>query len=76
MQDLRTVGVDILVLGQYLRPTRENVDVEEYLSLGRFAEWKAKGEALGFAFVGASPLARTSYKAREAFEAATSRPLP
>jgi lipoic acid synthetase len=73
MQDLRAVGVDILVLGQYLRPTRENVAVEEYLPPDRFVEWKAKGEALGFAFVAASPLARTSYKAREAFEAAASR---
>jgi lipoic acid synthetase len=70
MRDLREVGVDILVLGQYLRPTRENIEVVEYIHPNTFDEWRARGEALGFAFVASKPLARTSYKAREAYEAA------
>jgi lipoyl synthase len=67
MLDLRSVGVDILVLGQYLRPTREHVDVVEYVSPKRFAQLEIRGEELGFGFVAAGPLVRTSYKAAEAF---------
>jgi lipoic acid synthetase len=72
MRDLRDAGVDILVLGQYLRPTRQNIEVTEYITPEAFDTWRVRGEDLGFAFVAASPLARTSYKAREAYEAARS----
>lgn len=74
MRDLRQAGVDILVLGQYLRPTKQNIDVVDYVHPETFAEWKARGEEMGFAYVAASPLARTSYKAREAYHAATGAP--
>ncbi len=70
MGDLREAAVDILVLGQYLRPTRGNIEVSEYVPPEAFDRWRREGETMGFAFVAASPLARTSYKAREAFEAA------
>ena len=73
LRDLRDAGVDILVLGQYLRPTRSNIEVREYVHPDTFDEWRVRGEALGFAYVAASPLARTSYRAREAFEAAAGR---
>jgi lipoic acid synthetase len=67
MRDLRSAGVDILVLGQYLRPTREQAEVVEYVHPDRFQNLKVVGEEMGFKFVMSSPLARTSYKAAEAF---------
>ncbi|MBN1770799.1 MAG: lipoyl synthase [Deltaproteobacteria bacterium] len=71
--DLRRVGVDTVVLGQYLRPTRENVPVERYVPPEEFAELRARALALGFAEVVAEPLARTSYHAREAEAARRAR---
>lgn len=67
MRDLRAVGTDILVLGQYLAPTREHAEVREYAPPERFDALAAKGRELGFGFVAAGPLVRTSYKAGEAF---------
>jgi lipoic acid synthetase len=67
MRDLRGVGVRILVLGQYLRPTRGHAEVEEYVPPERFDEWAEQGRAMGFEFVAAGPLVRTSYRAAEAF---------
>ncbi len=67
MQDLRAVDVDILVLGQYLRPTRDNAEVVEYVAPERFDALAVRGEALGFGFVAAGPLVRTSYRAAEAY---------
>ncbi|MCP4676829.1 MAG: lipoyl synthase [Deltaproteobacteria bacterium] len=67
MRDLRAVEVDILVLGQYLRPTRANARVVEYVSPERFDALASRGEALGFGFVAAGPLVRTSYRAAEAY---------
>ncbi len=67
MADLRRVGTDILVLGQYLRPTKDHADVVEYVSPQRFDELAERGRALGFGFVAAGPMVRTSYRAAEAF---------
>ena len=67
MRDLRGVGVRILVLGQYLRPTRGHAEVVEYVHPERFDDWAEQGRALGFEFVAAGPLVRTSYRAAEAF---------
>ena len=67
MRDLRRAGVAILVLGQYLRPTRDHAEVAEYVPPERFDELAALGGELGFDFVAASPLARTSYRAAEAY---------
>lgn len=66
MKCLRTAGVDILVLGQYLRPTRANAAVEAYISEETFASLAQTAREMGFGFTAASPLARTSYRAREA----------
>jgi len=73
MRDLRGVGVDILVLSQYLRPGPRQLPVAKRYTLSEFRELAEIGRRLGFAYVVAHPLARTSYKAREAYEAAVAR---
>jgi lipoyl synthase len=68
MDDLLDVGVDILVVGQYLQPTRKQAEVREYVSPETFMEYKKTGLVKGFSCVISFPLARTSYHARKAFE--------
>jgi len=67
MDDLRAVGVEILTLGQYLRPTKKHLPVVEYVEPARFAQYEALGLARGFRFVAAGPLVRSSYRAGELF---------
>jgi lipoic acid synthetase len=67
MRDLRGVGVDIVTIGQYLRPTPRHAAVDRYVEPTRFDEWAAQGRDIGFAFVAAGPLVRSSYKAAEVF---------
>ncbi len=67
MDDLRSVGVDILVLGQYLQPTRKHAEVVEYVTPKCFEDLGAIGREKGFGFVASGPLVRTSYRAAEAF---------
>lgn len=67
MKDLRSVDVDILAIGQYLRPSSWHLAVEEYVNPSKFEEFKGMGESLGFKFVAAGPLVRTSYRAGEYF---------
>lgn len=64
-RELVAVGVDILTLGQYLRPTRHQLPVREYLSPERFAQLGRQAKALGFRAVYAGPLVRSSYNAFE-----------
>lgn len=66
MRDLRSAGVEILVLGQYLQPTQHHAPVREYLPPEAFTRLGDKARELGFGFVASSPLARTSYRAAEA----------
>ena len=68
MRDLVDVGVEILTLGQYLRPSPQHLPIDRYYSPDEFAELKATGEELGFAHVEAGPLVRSSYHAREQVE--------
>lgn len=68
MDELRLAGVDVLVLGQYLRPSPKQVEVAEYVEPGRFDEYAAIGRAKGFSTVVAAPFARTSYHAMEAYD--------
>lgn len=70
MRDLREAGVDILVISQYLRPSRRQAPVAKYYSMEEFKELEGAGYRLGFAYVLAHPMARTSYKAWEAYQAA------
>jgi len=63
--DLVESGCDMLTMGQYLRPSREQVKVERFLSPGEFAELKMEAEEAGIAFVASAPLVRSSYRAGE-----------
>jgi len=65
LSDLRDVKCDILTLGQYLRPSREHLPVERYVSPGEFAELRAQALAMGFRHVESGPLVRSSYHAWE-----------
>jgi lipoic acid synthetase len=65
---LAGVGVDILTLGQYLRPTRHQLPVVRYVPPEEFAELGRKAQALGFRAVYAGPLVRSSYNAHEISE--------
>ena len=65
MDELRSAGCDILVMGQYLQPTRFQIPVEEYVTPDTFARYADMARSKGFSSVVSSPLARTSYHARE-----------
>lgn len=67
MRDLRGVGVDVLTLGQYLRPTDHHLAVVEYVTPEKFDQYAKMGEALGFSYVASGPMVRSSYKAGEFF---------
>jgi lipoic acid synthetase len=69
MDELRLAGVDILVLGQYLQPTKKQIPVAAYITPAQFAAYAEEGNRRGFSAVVAAPLARTSYHAREAMGA-------
>jgi lipoic acid synthetase len=74
MRDLRTAGVDILTLGQYLRPTPKHAPVERYVPPTQFDEYARLGREMGFAFIASGPLVRSSYHAAEGFVEARLRP--
>jgi lipoyl synthase len=67
MRDLRAHGVDILTLGQYLRPSAWHLPVIEYVNPEKFEWYRAQGLALGFRYVASGPLVRSSYRAAELF---------
>jgi len=65
MGQVREAGVDIMALGQYLRPTPDHLPVRRYVSPQEFARWREFGLSLGFAHVEAGPLVRSSYHAEQ-----------
>jgi lipoic acid synthetase len=65
MDDLISVGVDILTLGQYLQPTRKHLPVAEFVTPARFALYKEVGLEKGFKYVESGPLVRSSYHAEK-----------
>ncbi len=65
LQDLRAVGVERVSLGQYLRPTRFHLPVKEYITPEVFEEYEVEAKAMGFAWVKAGPMVRSSYHAEE-----------
>ena len=67
MKDLRDVDVDILTLGQYLRPSKGHIPVTEYVGPETFEHYKALAEELGFLYVASGPFVRSSYRAGEFF---------
>jgi lipoic acid synthetase len=70
MKDLRAVDVDILTLGQYLRPSADHIPIDRYVTPEEFAQLKREGMAMGFRHVEAGPLVRSSYHAWEQVQAA------
>lgn len=70
MRDLRERGVDILTLGQYLRPSGSHLPVARYYTPDEFAELKAAGLAMGYRHVESGPLVRSSYHAWDQVQAA------
>jgi len=65
MDDLRTVGCDVLTIGQYLRPSRQNLPVVEYVEEVEFAEYGDIARKKGFLHVASAPLVRSSFNAEE-----------
>lgn len=65
MDDLRSVGTDILTLGQYLQPTKAHLPVAEFVHPDRFAAFREAGLARGFRHVESGPLVRSSYHAEK-----------
>lgn len=70
LADLNTVGVDVVTIGQYLRPTARHRSIHRYVHPDVFHEYKRIGESFGISHVESGPLVRSSYHAREALEAA------
>jgi lipoic acid synthetase len=65
MDDLRSVGVDVLTLGQYLQPTPQHLAVAEFITPESFARYEKIGLEKGFRFVESGPLVRSSYHAEK-----------
>ncbi|MBS3804714.1 MAG: lipoyl synthase [Oleiphilaceae bacterium] len=68
MDDLRAIGVDILTLGQYLRPTPNHLPVERYVTPEEFNRFRELGLEKGFMEVPSGPMVRSSYRADRVFE--------
>jgi len=66
--DLRAIGVDIVTLGQYLRPTKNHLPVERWVTPDEFERYRQLGLEKGFMEVAAGPLVRSSYRADRVFE--------
>jgi lipoic acid synthetase len=67
MAQLKAAGVDVLTVGQYLRPTPKHAAIARYVDPAEFERYRKTGAELGFKYVAAGPLVRSSYRAAEAF---------
>jgi len=65
LRDLRKVGCDRITIGQYLKPSKDSLDVVEYVRPAKFEWWRQKAVRLGFSWVMSSPFARSSYLAEQ-----------
>ena len=65
MKDLRSIDVDVVTFGQYLRPTENHLSVVEYVKPEKFDHFRKLGEDMGFKYVASGPMVRSSYKAGE-----------
>lgn len=65
--DLRAYDVDVVTLGQYLRPSMQHLPVEKYYSPEDFADLQKRAEAKQFLYVASGPMVRSSYRAGEFF---------
>lgn len=73
MQDLRDAGVDILTVGQYLRPSEDHVPVKRYVPPAEFDEIAEEAREIGFLSVASGPFVRSSYNAADVYEAIRER---
>jgi len=73
LADLRAVGVDIVTIGQYLRPSSTHLPVAEFVTPEVFERYAATARSLGFAGVASAPFVRSSYHAGEMAESAEER---
>jgi lipoic acid synthetase len=76
LADLRAIGIDIVTIGQYLRPTTHHLPVARWVEPAVFDSYKAAGEAMGIPHVESSPLTRSSYHARQAAGSTAPAPAP
>jgi lipoic acid synthetase len=67
--DMRAIGIDIITIGQYLRPTSRHRPIHRYVHPDEFAEYKSFGEGRGIPHIESGPLVRSSYHAKESREA-------
>lgn len=67
LRQLRAANVDVVTFGQYMRPTKRHMKVEEYVTPATFELWRQRALDLGFLYCASGPLVRSSYKAGEAF---------
>jgi lipoic acid synthetase len=67
MKDIRAAGVDVLTFGQYLRPSHRHLSVQRYVEPAEFEQWRERALQIGFKYVAAGPLVRSSYRAAELF---------
>jgi lipoic acid synthetase len=74
LADLRKAGVDLVTIGQYLRPTPKHAAVDRYVTPETFEMYAEAARGMGFAFVASGPLVRSSYKAAEVFVRSILRP--
>lgn len=65
LSDLRSADVDIVTIGQYLRPTKEHLPVSEYVTPEKFEFYRQQGLRIGFRIVQSAPLVRSSYHAAD-----------
>ena len=65
MEDLRSVNVDILTIGQYLQPTPKHLPIAEFVTPERFEKYRVLGLEMGFRYVESGPLVRSSYHAEK-----------
>ncbi len=74
MDDLRAAGVDIMTIGQYLRPSLEHHDIIRFVPPEVFSQYEAWGKSAGFRYVAAGPYVRSSYFAEEVMAGAVTLP--
>lgn len=74
LADLRAVGVDLVTIGQYLRPTPKHAEVKRYVEPATFDMYAKEAQRLGFQYAASGPLVRSSYKAAEVFVRSILRP--
>ncbi|KAI9716151.1 MAG: hypothetical protein M1812_005579 [Candelaria pacifica] len=67
LRELRKIDVDVVTFGQYMRPTKRHMKVEEYVTPAVFEMWRQRALDMGFLYCASGPLVRSSYKAGESF---------